>query len=322
MMKKMILYIAALALILSSCRREEYRTLEGAVWGTVYHITYRADRDLSDSVTAMMRRVELSLSMFDPASTVSRINRGETSEADSMFADVYALSARVNRLSGGFFDPTVAPLVDLWGFGRKGRDFAVPSQAAIDSVMTYVGFAHTAMHGRQVVKDDPRVEFDFSAIAKGYGVDRVAEALRRAGATDYMVEIGGEVVAAGLNPRGKDWRIALDAPLPTAPGDSIFDVIQLRNQAVATSGNYRNYHDISPDSVFGHTINPLDGQAARRMSLSATVIAPTCALADALATACMMLPPERALALADSLPDVRIIIVSLGPDGWTTLQAP
>lgn len=154
------------------------------------------------------------------------------------------------------------------------------------------------------------MEFDFSAVAKGYGVDRVAAMLERNGVRDYMVEIGGEVRTAGRNPSGQVWRIAIESPASAMPGDSAMRVIELDNAAVATSGNYRNFRELSADSVIGHTINPLTGYPEARQTVSATVIAPDCALADALATACMLLPPDSAMALRDSLPGVRIILLT------------
>lgn len=313
--RQSIIFIALLA-IACSCARTSYRRASGAVWGTTYHITYNAGRNLDDSIVAEMRRVELSLSAFDAASTVSRINRGETDSADSMFAEVFALSQRVSALSGGAFDPTVAPLVNLWGFGyRPSADGSLPDSAAVARAMQAVGIARCTISDGRVIKSDSATEFDFSAIAKGYGVDCVARMLRRNGCTDYMVEIGGEVATAGRNPHGHIWRIAVDAPLSGNPGDSTLHVIELDNAAVATSGNYRNYISISADSVIGHTIDPRTGYPAARSTLSATVVAPTCALADALATACMASDPATAAAIADSIAGLRIILVSRDASG-------
>lgn len=312
---RFIFIIITLVATLCSCGRSEYRRTAGAVWGTAYHITYNSDRDLDDSVVAEMRRVELSLSAFDAESTVSRINRGETDSTDRMFAEVFELSRQISSLSGGAFDPTVAPLVNLWGFGYRDNGGQMPDSAAVARALKGVGIARCSIAGGRVIKADSTTEFDFSAIAKGYGVDRVADVLRRNGCKDFMVEIGGEVVTAGVNPHGEIWRIAVDAPLNSNPGDSTIQVLSLSNAAVATSGNYRNYIDISPDSVIGHTIDPRTGYPAVRSTLSATVIAPTCALADALATACMVTDSRTAVAMADSLDGVRVILTCRDADG-------
>ena len=315
--------LIAAVLMLASCRpAATYRRATGSVWGTTYHITYRADRDLHDTILAEMRRVERSLSMFDPSSTVSRVNATAEYgpiEVDSMFAEVFALSRQVSTASGGAFDPTVQPLVDLWGFGPSHIDEEEPpSLAAIDSALATVGIARCRIDGSDLYKAHPLTRFDFSAVAKGYGVDRVAAALRRCGATDYMVEIGGEVSASGCNPHGRQWRIALEAPeAGSAPGSNPTDVLEISDGAVATSGNYRNYRELG-DTIVAHTIDPVGGRPGYTGIAAATVEAPTCALADALATACMVLPPDRALALADSLPGVRVRLVYRRDGAWHT----
>ncbi len=306
---------AALALVICCCRRTEFRTASGAAWATTYHITYCADSDLSDSVVAEMRRVELSLSMFDPQSTISKINRGQSCEVDSMFAEVFRTAKQVHSLSHGAFDPTVAPLVNLWGFGRKGRNTPTPDSITVAHTLNRVGFDKCRLEGSHLLRENDSTELDFSAIAKGYGVDCVARMLRRNGAKDYMVEIGGEVVAAGLNPRRKPWRIQIDAPSSAAPGDSALRVIELTDQAVATSGNYRNYRRTADGSTFGHTINPTTGYPVATTTLSATIIAPTCILADALATASMALPADSIAAMISKIPNTQAIIVVASPEG-------
>lgn len=286
-MRQVLYFFVILQLICSSCSHDGYRTTSGAAWGTLYHITYKSPKDLSDSVVAEMRRVELSLSMFEPSSSVSRINAGETDTLDEALSAVMALSMRVNRASHGFFDPTVAPLVDLWGFGRKGRDTALPDSSEVASALARVGLARCRIEDGRIVRGAPGMQFDFSAIAKGYGVDRVAAMLRRNGCTDYMVEIGGEVSVSGLNPGSGKWRIRVDSP---TCDEASLGVLDITDCAVATSGNYRNYRDIAPDSVAGHTIDPTTGYPAPTRVLSVTVIAPVCALADALATSVMAMP--------------------------------
>lgn len=320
---KQILYgvlcaLSALAAV-SCAGGAEYRKASGAGWGTLYNITYRADRDLSDSVVAVMRRVELSVSAFEPSSTVSRVNRGEASEVDSMFASVFECSRLVSRLSGGAFDPTVAPLVNIWGFGYRDGEEEPPAQRLVEEELAKVGIDRCRLEGLRLYRRHPATEFDFSAVAKGFGVDCVAAMLRRNGVEDYMVEIGGEVAVAGRNPRGQAWRIAVEEPVSGTRGGAV-SVVGLTDCALATSGNYRNFRELPSDSVIGHTIDPRTGYPARTTVASATVKAPTCMLADALATACMVIPAEQGLALADSLDGVSIMLVV--PDGgqWRVLK--
>lgn len=294
-MNRLIPAVAALIFMVgASCARQQWHTASGYVWGTTYHVRYLADRNLDDSVVAVADSVSESLSMFSPTSTVARVNRNESDTVDSRFKEVYELSVRVNRASGGRFDPTVAPLTDLWGFGRRGRSEEIPDSAAVASALSKVGITKSRIVADRLIKPDS-MEFDFSAVAKGYGVDCVAAMLRRNGSENFMVEIGGEIVLAGHNPAGSFWKIQIDAPVVgSEPGDSALTVLELTDCAIATSGNYRNFR--STDSL-GHTINPLTGYPAPKEILSATVIASSCAVADALATALMASPR----AVSDSL---------------------
>ncbi len=295
--------------LLFSCT-ENYRECHGVAWGTAYNIVYKSDCDLGDSVIAVLHGVDMSLSPFNDSSLVSRVNRGETFLADEMFSEVFAISKNVNLLSRGAFDPTVAPLVNLWGFGYK-PSVAAPTQSMIDSVLPTVGIDKSHLDNGVIVKKHEKTEFDFSAIAKGYGVDAMAKMLRRNGCNDFMVEIGGEVVVAGCNRRGGKWRIMVDAPVcnDMAVEHNRLAVIEVTDCAVATSGNYRNFRSIGGKRV-GHTINSTTGYPCNSDILSVTIVAPECALADAIATACMAMPADSAMAMVDRLDGVDMMLVS------------
>lgn len=301
-MKKyaLIAPIAAVIAILAACSHPKYQSIEGAAWGTTFHITYLGSPALADTVQAVIDRVNSTLSPFNPQSQISRINRGEDSIPGPEFAEVFALSQHVCSISGGLFDPTVAPLVNLWGFGYKpGAD--APTQAQIDSALAGVGILQCHITPQGILrKKSPRTEFNFSAIAKGYGVDLIARALRASGCNHYMVEVGGEIALAGKSPRGTEWRIQVDAPDFDQPlRHNRQSVLSLTDCAIATSGNYRNYRH-SADTIVGHTISPVTGRPVISNVLSATVIAPSCALADALATAAMAMHPDSARAMIAS----------------------
>lgn len=289
----------------------DYRKAEGATWGTTYHIVYNSDSDLSDSVVAEMRKVEISLSMFEPQSTVSRINAGATDTVDSYFSAVFLISKKVNKASGGMFDPTVAPLADLWGFGRKGRDTQLPDSADVAETLKKVGLSRARVHSEMLERPEG-MEFDFSAVAKGFGVDCIAAMLRRNGCTDYMIEVGGEVSVSGKNPSGSLWRIQVDSPEAKNVGDDALTVVQLTDCSLATSGNYRNYREVAPDSVVGHTIDPFSGYPRQRSVVSATVVAPSCAVADALATACMLMDTAAVRRMILSFPSTTAILCMPG----------
>ncbi len=316
-----VCFIAGLTL---GCRHApEFRQTAGSAWGTTYHITYRADADLSDTIAAVIGRIDASLSPFRENSLISRINRGDSSaRADSLFADVFSISSRVNSLTGGAFDPTLGPLISLWGFGPGTAASDGPSGAQVDSALALVGLpACEILPDGTVRKKHPGTQFNFSAVAKGYGVDCIARALARAGVEDYMVEVGGEIAVKGKNPRGQDWIIQIDAPRQS---DEIeherLTLLSLTNLAVATSGNYRNYRTTSSGTV-GHTISPVTGRPVSTSTLSATVVAPDCALADALATACMALPADSALAIVESLPRTEALIVEASDTAAYTLRS-
>lgn len=304
-----LIIFAAVALI-SSCRGPEYRTARGGVWNTLYNITYQSDRDLDDSIMAVMRRVEMSLSPFAGESLISRINRGDTVVADSLVTWVFLESKLVNALSDGAFDPTVAPLVNLWGFGYKPGD-PEPSQQKIDSLLALVGIDSCRLEGDMIVKKHPLTEFNFSAITKGYGCDLVGEMLSRNGVANYLVEIGGEIAARGVSQRGRKWRVGIDAPSEEngVPRHDRLTTIEITDCGVATSGNYRNWRETGQGKAW-HTISPTTGRPALTDLLSATVIAPTCMLADALATACMAMNEREALEMIEGLDGVECILVT------------
>lgn len=308
--------IYALLLTFASCGSKNYNN-SGAVWGTTYNISYSGPRDLGDSIIAVMRQVEDELSMFAPNSTVSQLNRGDDPAIGKMFSEVFLLSQKISNLSGGAFDPTVGPLTNLWGFGYKSTSpDSLPTQSQIDSVLVAVGISDCYLRDNKIIKKHPSTIFDFSSIAKGYGVDAVAAMLARNGCTDYLVEIGGEIVAKGRNRYGRKWHVQIDAPVSGVDGHVSMLVIPLSDAAVATSGNYRNYRETATGRI-GHTLDPHTGRPVATSTASATVLAPDCATADALATACMVMPLDSALTMIERLPSVEALIAVASADTFT-----
>lgn len=281
-----ILLGAAILFGIQGCDRERYRNVEGMVWNTTYHITFKGDKALGDSILEVLSDVGKSLNVFDKNSLTSKVNNRKETEVDKAFSDVYEISVKVNRASGGMFDPTLSPLITAWGFG-PGHTISSDSLST-DSILAYVGIGKTTLSGKILSKEDIRTEFNFSAVAKGYGCDMVAEMFRRNGVSDYLIEIGGEIAVGGESPRGGKWNISIDSPVESAT-EVIHDsyiVISVTDAGIATSGNYRNYLR-QGDKSFGHTISPVTGRPVTTDVISATVVAPTCAEADAAATACM-----------------------------------
>lgn len=312
--------ISAFFLTFASCTKE-FRTLDGVVWGTTYHIVYESDCDLSDSIAAVTGRIDRSLSVFNGESLVRAVNENRTASVDSDFIRVFDCAVRVNEVSGGLFDPTIAPLAALWGFGPEG-DTAVPDSAVVAEALQSVGIANCHISGYTIFKKNANTAFDFSALAKGYGVDEIALMLERNGVNNYMTEVGGEIRVLGLNPRGSKWHIQIDAP------DS--DVLHARlgivelgpaPTAIASSGNYRNFRTDSIGRRYGHTLSPLTGYPVQTSVLAASVIGPDCITADAMATACMCIEPEIALTMLANA-GLRGLLVVVAGDSTAIVTTP
>lgn len=279
-------------------------------WNTEYNIKYCHHTNLSDSIISVLREVELSVSPFNKKSRITAINENRSDTLDGYLSRLYDKSVEINRESGGAFDPTVSPLVNLWGFGYEKTGKA--NWQAVDSILMFVGIDKTRKEGIRIVKSDGRTTFNFSAIAKGMGCDEVGKMLERNGVTDYIVEIGGEITAKGHNPKGQKWRISIDKPINA--NDTVIHhsagIVEITNCGIATSGNYRNYHTDSAGNKVAHTINPRTGMPEQSDVLSATVIAPDCMTADAYATTFMVLGLEKSKKLLDKHPEISAMLIT------------
>ncbi|MCH5231355.1 MAG: FAD:protein FMN transferase [Muribaculaceae bacterium] len=307
--RRLPVFLFLIAPLCLGCQRKaDYVKIEGIVWNTLYHITFRGPSSLRDSVMPVLNEVSHSLSVFEKNSLVSELNAADSLEVDGHFITVYDESLRINRLSHGLFDPTVGPLIEAWGFGPGHTPNA--DTLAVDSVMNFVGIQKTSRAGSLVIKEDARTRFNFSAIAKGYGCDAVAGMFERNGVSDFMIEIGGEITLSGKSPSGGDWKIAVDAPVEgAAPGEQTMMVLQLTDAGIATSGNYRNFRKEDGNTV-AHTISPVTGRPFISKILSATVIAPSCMEADGIATACMAGTPAQARQLLENCKVEALLIFS------------
>ena len=308
--------IAALVLLLfPSEPKMRYYHHEGKIFGTYYNIRYEGSMDLHDQIQERLASFDASLSMFNQESVIARINRNEEVCTDSLFERMYHEAQVVSRMSDGAFDITVAPLVNLWGFGLKHGHAGDVSQAMVDSVKAYVGYEKVELVDHRLQKDDARITLDASAIAKGYGTDVVADVLREAGCENYLVEIGGEVVLKGVNDKGEAWRVGISRPKMDANGmdEGLQHIIQSSDLCLATSGNYLQYyyHDGQRRS---HTIDPRTGYPVQHGLLSATVVASSCMRADALATACMVLGEADALTMIEQTDDAACYLIVASGD--------
>lgn len=323
----LLLVILAVVAITSWCtRRNEpapYTRLQGFVFSTVYHVTYESPDNWQDTITALFAEVDHSLSMFNDTSIISRFNRNDTTcTANAHFRRVFETGQRISRLTDGAFDMTVAPIVNLWGFGFINRPDA-PAQS-IDSVMRYVGWQTVSLDSAgHLHKLHPETILDASSIAKGYAVDVIARFLDSQGIANYMVEIGGEVFVKGHNETGNPWAVGIAKPLEDAAlQNELQTIVHIRNGGLATSGNYRNYY-YKDGKRYAHTIDPHTGCPTQQDILSATVLAQDCMTADALATSFMVLGSEKAMTVLKADTTLRAFFILAGTgDEFSTLSYP
>jgi thiamine biosynthesis lipoprotein len=289
--------------------------------GTTYHVTVVAPaepRGLAARIDARLDTINRVFSTYVEDSELNLFSRfdraGEPFPASADFLAVMRVSARVHDLSGGAWDGTVRPLVDLWGFGPARPRREPPPPAAIDGLLPRVGFDAIEIRPGALVKRQAGVALDLSSIAKGFGVDAVAALLRAEGFRDVLVEIGGEVVGAGGKPDGGPWRVGINRPRSEAAPDEIDRVAELRDAALATSGDYRVFFE-SDGTRYSHVLDPRTGRPVSNGVVSVSVLAPDCTLADGLATAVMVMGKDEGLALLERLPDVEGLVVVGAADG-------
>ena len=281
-----------------------YHYDKGLIFGTMYSITYQYEKSLKLDIDNELNRFDASLSMFNDTSVISRVNRNEPVVVDSLFTNVFRQAMKISKATDGCFDITVAPLVNAWGFGFTEN--INPNQAKIDSILQIVGWQKIQLTNEgHIVKQDPRIMLDCSAIAKGYAVDVIAQLLARKGVKNYMVDIGGEVDVAGVNPSGNLWRIGINKPEddPESRIQDLQTILEVSNLGIATSGNYRNFY-YKDGMRYAHTIDPKTGHPVQHSILSSTVIAKDCMTADAFATAFMVMGLERAKVLTEQHPEL------------------
>ncbi len=284
--------VAALAFVACSSPRNEYITVEGETLGTFVMVkcnTTHSEADIASHIMAIDSEMKASMSIFDETSLLSQINRNECDTLDEHLKFNIELAERFYTMSGGAYDITVKPLTDAWGFGRN-TSTTTPN---IDSILQFVGYNRIAIEDNRLVKEDRRTQIDLNSIAKGYTVDVVGKELEALGIVDYLVNIGGEIRCRGRNAEGKLWSIGIETPYDgNMAMDSIEKVIEIEDGAMATSGNYRRFYTNDNGEKITHTIDPRNGYSVSSTLLSATVVAPTCAEADAAATMFMALGSE------------------------------
>ncbi len=286
-----------------------YTRINGFAQGTTYSICYEGTDTLQGEIDALLARFDSSLSIYNRASTISRVNYNEITEVDSFFISCFSLAQRITEQTNGAFDMSAAPLFLAWGFGSQ-KQAALPTPEQVDSIKKFCGMDKIRIENNNIVKVDPRVRLNANAIAKGYSVDVVSQFLEGKGKKNYLVEIGGEIFCRGVSPKGRAWIIGIDRPTEGnfVPGQDVLAKVQLSGRGLATSGNYRKFY-IQDGRKVAHCINPRTGFPAYTSVLSTTVIAEDSGTADAFATALMVVGLDSAKAMLQRHPHIDAYLV-------------
>jgi len=322
--KIIIVLVSLLTFLVTSCtnrpaeaKKVPYIHNEGKIQGTFYSATYlQPDSvDLQKKMEERLHEFDLSLSTYNPQSIISQINQNKDSvKTDVYFETVFDAAQEVSKNTNGAFDITVAPLVYAWGFGSGSKDRTKKPNVA--EILPYIGFHKVKLQNHHLLKDDSRIMLDANAIAQGYSSDIIAKLLEDNDCENYMIEIGGEIVCKGVNPKGEKWRIGIDKPIddPASSTNELQTIVSISDIALTTSGNYRQFY-YKGGKKYAHTIDPRCGYPVVHNLLSATVVAPTCMLADAYATAFMVLGVDSSMQICKKIPQLDCYLIYVDKDG-------
>ena len=318
MYRTVILLLTTFLLLFCSCGKSDpYVRIEGFAQGGTYHVTCRivpgvGELALREEIDNRLLAIDGSLSGYNKGSLLSRLNAGEDLPLDGLFLECFERSKEIWTETEGAFDPSAAPLFDLWGFGFSNKGNV--TQAAVDSIRTFIGMDRLTLEARDdgthLVKADPRMKLNFNAIAQGYSCDVVARYLDSLGCEDYLVDIGREIRCKGKNAAGMLWRIGLDRPADGnyEEGRDLQAILEVTDCGIVTSGNYRKFY-VEDGQKYAHTIDPLTGRPVSHNLLSATVVAQDAATADAYATWMMVVGLDRARGILAARPDLDALLV-------------
>lgn len=323
-MKKISCFLFILFSFLLSYAQDEPVKIEGHAQGTTYHITYfeKQNKNYQPEIEKILKDFDQSVSTYSPTSIISRINSNEKNViVDDYFIACFNKAKEVWKNTDGAFDPTVYPLVNLWGWG-PGKKQTV-DKAKVDSILKFVGFQLITLKGNRIIKKDPRVSLDFNAFAQGYSVDVISNFLNSKGITSYIVEIGGEVYARGKKPDGDNWKIGIEKPIDNTDGiNPLKAIAKLENMAIATSGNYRRFVII--DGVkYAHHLDPKTGYPTKNNLLSASVFSGECISSDANATGILVMGLEKAKKFLESHKELQVYLIYSDDKGnYQTFETP
>jgi thiamine biosynthesis lipoprotein len=310
-MKKILFAVIGFVLFLMACSNKPAKKMQfvGAAQGTYYSITYYDEysRNFQKDVDSILNAFDQSVSIYKSNSIVSKLNRNEAVELDQWFIGNFELSQRISSETSGSFDITIGPLANIWGFGTFEKPDSI-NYAAIDSVKKLVGYERVKIENGRFVKENPLIQLNFNAIAQGYAVDVLSDFFINNGIESFLIDLGGEIFAKGQKPDGAIWKIGIEIPEEGAETRFYNEIVSIKDEAVASSGNYRKFYEI--DGVkYAHSLDPKTGFPIKHSLLSTTVIAPTTAEADAYATAFMVMGVDKTLEFVKSHPNLKVYMV-------------
>ena len=303
-MKRVFLLFIGLVILASCGKQPKKMALQGLAQGSYYAVTYYDEqgRNFQHEIDSIFHAVDMSVNLWVDSSVISKVNRNEEVVLDQIFIDNFNIAQEAAKLSDGYFDPTVSPIVAAWGFSYKVGDSITPQ--LIDSLKQWVDYRKVRIENGKVIKESPNITLDFNAIAQGYTSDLIAAFLESRGIKSYLVDTGGEIIAKGEKTNGKPWVVGIEKPAENKDSEQVVQTrIALRDKGLVTSGSTRKYVERN-GKRYSHSINPKTGYPVEHNVLSVTVLAENSVWADALASICMVMGLEQSLPLIESLDGV------------------
>lgn len=313
-MKRLVLVLFSCC-FLASCDSVEKRQFFGTTQGSYYSIIYfdEQNRDFSSDFDSIFKEIEKTLSLWDENSMIRKVNRNEDLTVNQMFIDNFNYAIKAAELSGGLFDSTVGPLVQAWGFHYKEGMEMTPQ--IVDSLKQLVDYRKIKIEDGQVVKENPNMTLDFNAVAQGYTTDMIGDFLLSKNVNNFLVDVGGEIMAKGCKPNNKAWKVGIEKPAEDKNSERIVqEIVELRDRSIVTSGNYRKYVEKN-GKRYSHSLNPKTGYPSENNLLSATIICDNTAWADCLASICMVVGMEKAIEILETQENVEAFFIYLDENG-------
>ncbi|MBR4562735.1 MAG: FAD:protein FMN transferase [Bacteroidales bacterium] len=303
-MRRVLVLLLGFAFLASCGRQPKKMVLQGLAQGSYYAVTYydEQERNFQHEIDSIFHAVDMSVNLWVDSSVISKVNRNEEVVLDDIFIDNFNIAQEVAKLSDGYFDPTISPIVAAWGFSYKHGDSITPQ--LIDSLKQLVDYRKVRIENGKVIKENPSIQLDFNAIAQGYTSDMIASFLESRDVKDFLVDTGGEIMARGGKPNGQPWIVGIEKPADNWDSEQVVQTrIALRDKGLVTSGSTRKYVERN-GKRYSHCINPKTGYPVEHQLLSATVLAENSVWADALASICMVMGLEKSLEIINALDGV------------------